>query len=636
MDTLPTVDDLAGLPRCALAALLARCARRVQPLLAPALALESADGASATRTALAVAQMIEAVEAFAKGGGLVDPPAAGSIPAALAAMYAALTASLAMRAVRAALAQDASACQRAAQCIGTARVAAAHWVSGCDTLFIAAVKRDLDVLRQSAARENWTDDTPVSPDALGPLWPEGIPERWSTGGDAAVRAKLAVRPIYAVDAPNEAITLYEGPLAFRTPIREFQGQGAVRFVWLPQPTVVFEMHGVTPTEFVPHLGSGVVASPTGGFVFPASVAGLELQNGTEGPSVAFHGYADEPPTLGTGGNLSAVVFHLANFHTYMTPRPEPAPPEYDIHRTTFEAEGWRVVLEAVENTRDLISSLDACAGCAFTHVGRLERADGTTFDVVAVADLLAALFYFFSFARGQWSPALLPVGLDAQGNRVWERWDARQTSDWRFRYSWFPEFLPDCLADVFPGFMRLWKDPDWKQSLCVAIHWYIESNAQAGAIEGTLVLQQLASELLSSRLFVEERGTYTEKKFKNHKEFPADRKMRLLLDEAKIPTAIPARLAFLSALATQEGWQDGPQALSHLRNCITHPTAHKRQTLDRVSMPARYEAFSLALWYLELILLWLMGYKGDYVNRLNVRANGDRETVPWAPATSAT
>ena len=309
--------------------------------------------------------MLDAVEAFANGGDLIDPPAAGRITAAPAVVHAALTPSLALRAISAASTQDASAWQRAAQCIGTAQSAAVYWASGSDTLFSAAVKRDFDLLRQGAARENWTDDTPVSPEALGPLWPDGEPERWSTGGDAAVRAKLAVRPIYAADAPNEAITLYEGPLTFRTPVREFQGQGAVRFVWLPQPTVEFEMHGVTPTEFVPQLGLGTLASPTRGFVFPASVTGLDLQSGTDGPSLAFHWHADEPPTLGAGGTLSAVVFHLANFHTYMTPRPEPAPPEYDVHRTTFEADGWQVTLEGVENARDLISSLGTCAWLRF-------------------------------------------------------------------------------------------------------------------------------------------------------------------------------------------------------------------------------------------------------------------------------
>jgi len=253
------------------------------------------------------------------------------------------------------------------------------------------------------------------------------------------------------------------------------------------------------------------------------------------------------------------------------------------------------------------------------------------FDEAAVANLLDALYYFLSFARGGWSPALLPVGLDAQGNQVWERWDYRSTSDWRFRPSWFPEHSADSLADAFPGFMRLWKDPDWNQSLRVAIHWYIASNAQAGAIEGALVLQQLAFELLSSRLFVEERGTYTEQDFNNSKVFPAARKMRLLLGEAKIPTTIPNHLNMLTELANQEGWQDGPQALTRLRNWITHPTGGNRLSLGGVSLQTRFEAFSLALWYLELTLLWLMEYRGNYVNRLTAHYKGDHEMVPWAP-----
>src|SRR6266446_6313316 len=85
----------------------------------------------------------------------------------------------------------------------------------------------------------------------------------------------------------------------------------------------------------------------------------------------------------------------------------------------------------------------------------------------------------------------------------------------------FPNMRPIASQALFPGFMRLWKDPDWNQTLRVAIHWYVESNAQAGAIEGSLVLQQLAIELLAWRVFVEDRGTYTDRDFGNPRLFPA-------------------------------------------------------------------------------------------------------------------
>jgi hypothetical protein len=602
----------------------------MQPLFTPLPSEQSADRENAILVQAAHDKIVDTLQTIAKGGTFEEPTLAGHITG-YPVVCAFQSAMFAIRAVRGDSSPDVNAAQLAAACVNWAQGAAAQWAVGSETKFTSALRQDIDGLRALAARNNWTNETPVTPETLGSIWPEGEPERWSSGGDDPLRAQVAVKPVYLACQPNEAIPLYEGPLVFRTAVREFQGTGAVTFVWLPTPTVVFAMRDVTPSEVVPHLGAGTLELPTQGFAFFASVSDLEHQVGPERVSLALHGYAVDSPTFGIGGRLSSVVFHLANFHSYLRPRPDPTPPDYDIHRTTFEAEGWRVVLEAVENTKDLTASLSACAGCAFTHAGRVEKVDGSDFDAAAVTDVLDALYYFFSFARGQWCPALLPVGFDAQGNRLWERWDARQTSDWRFRHSWFPEHGPDCLAGIFPGFLRKWKDADWNQTLRVAIHWYIESNAQAGAIEGAVVLQQLAFELLSSRVFVEERRTYTEVDFGKAHLFPAVRKMQLLLAEANISPAIPANLLNLSAHAQQEGWQDGPHALTRLRNCITHPTGRNRQTLDCVSVTTRVEAFNLALWYLELILLWLVGYTGPSVNRLTVHYRGDQEVVPWAP-----
>jgi hypothetical protein len=40
------------------------------------------------------------------------------------------------------------------------------------------MRADYDLLLTMSLDDNWTDDTPVDPDLLGPLWPEGVPDWW--------------------------------------------------------------------------------------------------------------------------------------------------------------------------------------------------------------------------------------------------------------------------------------------------------------------------------------------------------------------------------------------------------------------------------------------------------------------------
>ena len=453
----------------------------------------------------------------------------------------------------------------------------------------------------------------------------------NTEGNAMASPDPQTAPIYQSQKPNESVRLYDGPLQFEMLNNVAHGDGAVTFNWLPWPRICIEMSITPPAGIV--QGEGILTTPDGRFRCGALLNRRRLgaDNRDDGLLLVLSGQATEPVSVGAGHGLASVVFHVANFHSFLVPRPDPAPPDYGVERIKFAADGWVITLEAVENLTKLKNSLKECSGLAFTHVGRMERSDGSLFDAQQASDVLDCLFCFLSFSRGQWSPALLPVGLNTDGTQVWWRWDARQTSNWRDLPCWFSsECLPACLSETFPGFMKLWRDPDWNKVLRVAIHWYIESNAQAGAIEGAVVLQQLAFELLAARHFVEVLGKFTDADFYNPRKFPAVEKIRLLLSEANVPLAIPADLAHLSAQAQIESWLDGPTALTRLRNCITHPTGKNRQTLDRISISARAEACSLALWYLELTLLWLMGYEGYYFNRITAKFDSDVDLVPWA------
>jgi hypothetical protein len=80
-------------------------------------------------------------------------------------------------------------------------------------------------------------------------------------------------------------------------------------------------------------------------------------------------------------------------------------------------------------------------------------------------------------------------------------------------------------------------------------------------------------------------------------------------------------------------WQapDGPEAFVRLRNAIVHPKRSKRKVVLQTSVPARMGAEDLGLWYLELVLLRIPGYGGEYYRRFESGwPDQVRDKVPWA------
>jgi hypothetical protein len=108
----------------------------------------------------------------------------------------------------------------------------------------------------------------------------------------------------------------------------------------------------------------------------------------------------------------------------------------------------------------------------------------------------------------------------------------------------------------------------------------------------------------------------------------AAERLRFLLRRAGVDLSIPAGLPILGAHAATAGWADGPAALAVLRNSAIHP--RRRGRVFDAPDPVRWEACTLALWYLELSLLALLGHKGTYVNRIERRTSFGLEYVPWA------
>ena len=72
---------------------------------------------------------------------------------------------------------------------------------------------------------------------------------------------------------------------------------------------------------------------------------------------------------------------------------------------------------------------------------------------------------------------------------------------------------------------------------------------------------------------------------------------------------------------------DGVDLIIYFRNKIVHPSRKRnRATLHVEDM---WNIIQIAIRYVELVILHLINYKGEYSNRLKERSYGEVELVPW-------
>lgn len=439
----------------------------------------------------------------------------------------------------------------------------------------------------------------------------------------------SLEALYTTASPNETVELYSGELILRLDGREMTGDGRILLKWLPAPRALFEIGSLSGR--IP-LDDGALYVPTLNYSCPASVLRSSNAWGPGGRRASCGGIVRDDG-VPASGMVDQVVFHLPNFHPYIGESIRDADRTGAWRgRLVLEHGLWRIHLDAGPNADQLRKLLKADGGFAITNVGSIQLQHSTLFALTDAVDILDALYYYFSFARGIWCGPLLPIAFDS-GVKKWSRWEPPRIREWRERRSWFPEFdyaVVQPLNEAFSGFMRLWDDALWRDPIKNAIHWYIEANTNAGGVEGGIVLVQTALELLSWVYLVEDEASKVMSANRFNNKVHADERIVSLLQKLSIPTEIPRRLLALTSAATALQAKDGAGALVKLRNAIVHPKQSKRRKVTEVEVSARIEALTLGLWYLELALLRLFGYNGIYWSRLRSGYPEEvSDTVPW-------
>ncbi len=422
-------------------------------------------------------------------------------------------------------------------------------------------------------------------------------------------------------APNEPVTLHEGPIAAQGGMT---GTGRLVLRW--QPSTGLRLEADMDSMNAPQPGARLkveVAGSTAEVLFSS----LHIEVGAAGHVARVSGSISRF-TKGTASGLKEIGFQVVNFNDFFSPGVY-ATPTFGSppHVAELQHGGWRIRYTAVPEFKEIFESVGEIGGYAFTHLGTLDRTDGSHFSAQDADAVLDALRRFLSFARGAASSLPVQWGTDADGSIVWEQWGAQPVDPWKGRYTWFDEHHGNLLSELFDAFAQTKCDADLGPPFSLALHWYQNSNIRAGGMEGAIILGLTALDLLGAMVVVDRARVMSDSKYDK---LVAKDKLARLLEVLKVPNAVPPKLTNLSAFASTNDWPTASETLAQVRHGYVHSNKKRRQVVLSAPNLATFEAWQLSLWYQELALLYLLGHRGEYRNRLTAEWLGQVEKVPWA------
>lgn len=433
-------------------------------------------------------------------------------------------------------------------------------------------------------------------------------------------------PPFDLESPNDPITFYSGRMELHQEASLFVAEMAeLTLHWLPTPKLKFEMHGL---DDVPELESAWISIKDIPSEYDVLVTSASLSSNGHLCSGFVSGIHDE----GNFEDARSVRFQIPNFHNYIGDHVRSSDSSASwLGRIYLSNEEIELTIDQHQRAKGKISDLKIQGGFNLFHSGRIEKIEAHI-SYEEFSRIRLTLFYFLSFSRGLWTGPVPCIGY-RDGEEVWKHLEVPRLSAWKSVSTWFPYNDPRAISSLSKSFWQLDKllaDPLWHFPIRVAINWYIEANLGAGALEGSIVLAQTGLELLAWCYLVEDPATSVESGGKFNK-WSAARKIRTLLQELQIPVTIPSEITSLHSNNVGLNMQDGPSAITSVRNAVVHPKLSKRQKLDAIPKRGRFDVKQLALWYLELTLLRLIAYDGVYYRRfISGHISESAATTPWS------
>lgn len=440
---------------------------------------------------------------------------------------------------------------------------------------------------------------------------------------------IIIEPTVVLGKPNETITIHHGDFLLSSIDSSTRIAGDVYFKWYPFPTVSFK--GNVESEAKPFVS--LSDDPELILEFNGVSFGKALiTNVSYGDTKSIHGRILGQAVMGDGTiKVTEAHFSLPNVRDFFGNTVKKIGGEKSSlsrSRVTFSSDHWLIEIDKVQEFDSKHRELQLNGGFDFLYGGRVRMSKAGA-DVSELRAFLDSFSTFLSFLNGRRCSPMMFRGVH-EGETIWFDYSACISDQFINVFSWPCAFSIDGLDGMWKVWRNLCKDELDRDFLITAVHWYLEANKQAGRVEGAIALIQNSLELLYNWLIVERRGII---RGSDATSLVASNKIRLLLNYLSVKFDVPETLENLTLYSQSlKEAIDGPECFVRIRNAIVHASEDKRKTLMEIGPNVRHEALELGLWYVELALMNILGFKGAYCNRTKSRNLGrgtNEEQVPW-------
>ena len=409
----------------------------------------------------------------------------------------------------------------------------------------------------------------------------------------------------------------------------YEGQGRVLFQMAPEPHLPWEVLASVedePSDLETEISRNLVVPDFADLTFEdpfAVTPGLDALRSDHAKERFSGGLARTP--IGDADNLSELRYHLLDFplragtHNVLYPNGKTFP-----GRISLAADEWLIDIDVWPDWERLQGLTRGELPIKFVRMCRIRHKDGLFFSANAdcVESLRCTLILFLSFVAGRSVGAALPVGFEESGKKQYVEWSSTIVDMTRDLENWYPRRNPDCIPQLFTRYIELATEPHWHRTLVTLIRSYTAVGSSWADFGFAVGVAFIAFASLSEKILVLEEGKFSQSQFKSN---PTFENLRMLLKWAEIPVTVPDGLLALSAAAKDKG-MDAPRVLTWIRNRMIHPVDR-----DDLHRDAVQEAWTLSLWYLELLVLRLLSYEGPYHSRVNPSESPrGYALVPWA------